>query len=424
MSFDIALSGIQAINQQLDTISNNIANAGTLGFKSSRSNFAALYAGTQKTGTEIGSETQSLDLGGGILNTGSGLNASINGAGFFVSKDAQNQTTYSRVGIFKADNSGLVVDQNGNAVQGFAAVKQADGSLKPGAVGNLTVSIAPMPAVASTTLDYVGNMSADWTTIDPTAVPFDPAVPASYNDQRTSTVFDSLGVQHSVTAYFTKTGADQVTVNYMVDGNTDPTINPQSAVLDFDGSTGQLSAVNTVAVGTTAPTVPVTIDTTASGANTGGAAPAPTLTVAFDYSGTTLFAGKVSTATNQDNGNGFGAYTGQLTLGADGSLTAQYANNKTQVVGYVAVATFADQDALQAISGTSWVATSGSGTANVDVPGAGRNALLSTGTLEQSNVDVTEQLVGLMTAQRNYQANSKVITTEDNTLQALMQAIQ
>jgi flagellar hook protein FlgE len=420
MSFDIALSGIQAINQQLDTISNNIANAGTLGFKSSRSNFAALYAGTQKTGTEIGSETQSLDLGGGILNTGSGLNGSINGAGFFVSKDAQNQTTYSRVGIFKADNNGLVVDANGNAVQGFAAVKQADGTLKPGAIGNLTVSIAPMPAVASTTVDYVGNMSADWT-VPATPVTFNPADPTSFNDQRTSSVFDSLGVPHSVTAYFTKTGADEVTVNYMVDGATDPTT-AQTAVLDFDGATGQLAAVNGSTPPDTPPPVAININTTASGALNSAAA--PTMAVNFDYTGTTLFAGKVSTATNQDNGNGFGAYTGQLTLGTDGSLTAQYANNKTQVVGYVAVATFADQDALQAISGTSWVATAASGTANVDVPGAGRNALLSTGTLEQSNVDVTEQLVGLMTAQRNYQANSKVITTEDNTLQALMQAIQ
>jgi flagellar hook protein FlgE len=419
MSFDIALSGIQSINKQLDTISNNIANAGTYGFKSSSTNFAALYAGTQKTGVEVGSESQSLGLGGGILNTGSNLNASISGAGFFVSKDSQNQTLYSRVGIFHADQTGLILDANDNAVQGMSAILQSDGTSKPGALGNMTVSTTPMAAAASTKVTYLGNTSADWPVTDTAAHPFDPTDTASFNDLRVSTVYDSLGTAHTVNAYFTKTGTDQVTVQYLVDGSTDPAT-AQVATLDFDGISGQLADVN----GNPPPdlTTPVTIDTTASGAldPTG----ATTMAVNFDYTGTTMFAGSASVATNQADGNTFGTYTGNLVLGKDGSLTAQYSNNKSQIVGYVAVATFANQDALQAVSGTSWVATNASGSPLVDVPGTGRNALLSTQTLEESNVDVTEQLVGLMTAQRNYQANSKVITTEDNTLQALMQAIQ
>lgn len=413
MSFDIALSGIQSINKQLDTISNNIANAGTYGFKSSSTNFAALYAGTQKTGVEVGSESQSMDLGGGILNTGSNLNASINGAGFFVSKDSQNQTLYSRVGIFSADQNGKIIDANGNAVQGMSAILQSDGTTKPGALGNMTVSTTPMAAATSTKVAYIGNTSADWPVTDTAAHPFDPTDTASFNDLRVSTVYDSLGTAHTVNAYFTKTGANEVTVQYLVDGDTDPA-NAQTTALEFDGATGQLTGYDKTAS-------VVTVNTPNGATDAAGDL---SMVIDFDYTGTTMFAGSASVATNQADGNTFGTYTGNLVLGKDGSLTAQYSNNKSQIVGYVAVATFANQDALQAVSGTSWVATTASGTPLVDVPGTGRNALLSTQSLEESNVDVTEQLVGLMTAQRNYQANSKVITTEDNTLQALMQAIQ
>lgn len=125
MSFDIALSGIQAINEQLGTISNNIANAGTYGFKSSRANFASLHAGAQPTGVHIGSTTQSIGLNGGIQATNRGLDALINGRGFFVAKDSTGQTNYTRVGIFTKDATDFLVNSAGGKVQGFQLTRQA-----------------------------------------------------------------------------------------------------------------------------------------------------------------------------------------------------------------------------------------------------------------------------------------------------------
>ena len=159
MSFDIALSGIQSINQQLNSTSNNIANAGTYGFKSSRANFSAMYAGSRATGTEIGSLTQSMSLNGGVLNTGRALDAAIDGRGYFVSRDAQNTMSYSRVGIFSASNEGKLIDANGRLVQGYAAVK---GSTALGTMGDMLIPTGQIPAVASTKLAYAANMSSEW----------------------------------------------------------------------------------------------------------------------------------------------------------------------------------------------------------------------------------------------------------------------
>lgn len=170
MSFEIALSGIQAINTQLEAVSNNIANAGTYGFKSSRANFSAMYAGTQATGVEVGSMTQSIGLNGGVITTGRGLDAAIDGRGFFVSRDSQGAMAYSRVGIFSADKDGYLVDSNGRSVQGYAPVK---GMEALGPMGDVRVPTGQIPAVASTRVAYVGNLSADW--VVPAAA-FDPAV--------------------------------------------------------------------------------------------------------------------------------------------------------------------------------------------------------------------------------------------------------
>ena len=127
MSFEIALSGINAINTSLDTISNNIANSGTYGYKSSRANFSSMYAGSQPTGAQIGSVTQSISIGGGVQTTGRGLDASIQGRGFFVTKDATGAEQYTRVGIFSTNKDGYLVDSNGRKVQGYNAVLDASG---------------------------------------------------------------------------------------------------------------------------------------------------------------------------------------------------------------------------------------------------------------------------------------------------------
>jgi flagellar hook protein FlgE len=393
MSFDIALSGIQAINEQLDTVSNNIANAATYGFKAGRANFSSVMAGSQVNGVEIGSVTQNISQSGSTQTTGRGLDAAIDGRGFFVSVNNQGTSQYSRVGIFSTDTKGLLIDSNGNKVQGYAPTK--GGALGP--VGNIQVPTGQIPAVATTGVKYVGNLSADWTTMP--AASFDMTKSDTYNMVKQSIAYDSLGTQHTLSQYFAKQDANTINVFYSLDGA--PVTGP--AALTFD-ATGQLT-------GTTGGTVAIPA---ANGAAAGS--------VTIDYTGTTRFAGEASTTTNRSDGYASGSFVG-VELAADGSLVAKYSNDQSQVVGTVALATFANEGALSSISNTSWVANAESGAALIDPPGVGLSGKLTTGALEGSNVDITSQLVGLMTSQRNYQANSKVLTTESQMMQALMQAL-
>ncbi|MET3131991.1 flagellar hook protein FlgE [Oxalobacteraceae bacterium GrIS 1.11] len=408
MSFDIALSGIQAINEQLNSVSNNIANAGTYGFKTSRANFSAMYAGSQPTGVEVGSLTQSIGLDGGVLNTGRGLDASINGRGFFVSRDIQNTMLYSRVGIFSASQDGYLVNPAGNKVQGYAAVV---GSAALGALGDLKVPTGQIPAVATGQLRYVGNLSADWPA--PAVSTFNPADPTSYNMSKLSVVFDSLGSKHTVTQYFVKGAtANQVDVHYSFDGAAPPAGAAGNATLQFDGQ-GQLTA--SPIVGQPAGPAVKSLSMTP----TNGAAP---LTFDLVYTGSTQFAGDAVTSSNTPDGYASGTFTG-VALAVDGSLIASYTNGQTQNVGTLALASFPDEGSLTSVNDTSWVASTTSGPPLYDRPGVGMVGKLTTSALEQSNVDITSELVGLMTAQRNYQANSKILSTESTMLQSLMQAV-
>lgn len=395
MSFNIALSGIQAINEQLEAVSNNIANAGTYGFKSSRANFASVYAGEQANGVEIASLTQNIGQNGSLQTTGRGLDAAIQGRGFFTSRDAQGVMQYTRVGIFNANKEGYLVDAAGRKVQGYGP--SVGGAL--GVMGDIKIPTGQIPAVASTNIAFVGNLSADWTT--PATTTFSHTDPTSYNMVKQSVVYDSLGTQHTVSQYFVKTGANTMSVQYSFDGAA-PTAAPTT--LTFDAK-GQISGASKSGTLTLTPT--------------GGAAP---LAFIVDYTGTTKFAGEATTTTNRSDGYASGAFVG-VELAEDGSVVAKYSNEQQQVVGTLAIATFPDEGALAQTSDTSWIANNTSGSPLYSTPGIGLAGKLSKGTLEGSNVDITSELVGLMTSQRNYQANSKVITAENQMMQALMQAL-
>src|SRR5690606_1442441 len=229
MSFDIALTGINAINTQLETISNNIANSATYGFKTSRANFAAVVAGTQSNGSEVASMTQSMDIGGGLLNTGRAMDAAIQGRGFFVLRDTNGAYQYSRVGIFSADRNGMLVDNVGRRLQGYPITP---GGTTMNSMGDLSLPIGQIPAQATTRMQYVGNLSSDWAV--PTT-PFNTADPSSYNGSMVAVVYDSLGAQHSMTQYFVKSAGNEVTVHYTIDGAT----LPATSTLNF-GTDGQL----------------------------------------------------------------------------------------------------------------------------------------------------------------------------------------
>lgn len=395
MSFNIALSGINAINNGLETISNNIANAGTYGYKASRANFASMYAGNQPSGVEVGSITQSIGKGGSVLTTGRGLDVAIQGRGFFTTRDTNGAMMFSRVGIFSVDQEGFIVDTFGRKAQGYAAIPN---STALGAMGDLKVPTGQIPAQASDTVTYVGNLSADWPT--PTVTPFDPANPSSFNSATVSVVYDSLGKQHTVTQYFVRSDTSQFTVHYAFDGAAVAT----TSTLDF-GTDGRLQSP--------AAPVPLALGTP------DGAEP---LTVSIDYAGTTQYAGEAVTLANTSNGNASGLMTG-VQISENGSVMAQYSNGQKQRIGTLAIATFPNEDGLVAVSDTSWTTSNTSGNPLFSPAGVGMAGSLAVGAIEQSNVDVASELVNLMSSQRNYQANSKVISTGNQMMQALMQAV-
>lgn len=414
MSFDIALSGIQAINDSLDITSHNIANAGTYGYKSSRANFASLVAGTQVTGVMVGSTTQNIGLQGGILNTGRSLDASINGKGFFITRDTATGTTeYTRVGIFSASKSGFLTDASGRSVQGYP-VDATTGTM--GAMGDIAIPTGAIPAVASSKVAYVGNLSADWTA---PAEGWDAALASlaadespdttTFNMSKATVLYDSLGGKHTLTQYFVA-GATSgtVTVHYVMDGGEIGT----ASDMTFNAN-GQLTSVAGVDDATKA-----TLDLSALTASNGGVFK----NIEIDYTGTTGFAGEATTSTYNADGYASGTFTG-VSLAEDGSVIASYTNGQKQTVGRLAIATFPDEGALTSVSDTSWVTSTTSGEPLINAPGIGMGGTLTVSSLEQSNVDITSELVGLMTSQRNYQANSKVIQTESTMLQSLMQAI-
>ena len=391
MSFQIALSALQSINTQLDSISNNIANTGTTGYKSSRTNFAAMYSSAAPAGVQAASSTQTLDINGGLLSTGRNLDVAISGNGYFMVKDSTGVVNYTRTGIFDVDTSGNLVDHMGRSVQGY---QMAPGSDALGGLGTINVPTGQIPAKASSNVEFVGNFSADWTV---PAVGFDPAQPNSYNSSSVSVVYDSLGKQHTVTQYFVKTAGNQVTAHYYNEG-----VALGSQALDFS-TAGQLTTA-------TSPTL--------NWAPAGSDA----MSVTFNYTGTTQYAGDTSTTTNSADGYASGTMV-NVQIGEDGGINVQYSNGMKQRVGMLGLASFRSESGLTPVDGTSWQATAKSGVALVGTPGTGQLGSLASGQLEQSNVEVATELVDLMGAQRNYQANTKVISTQNDIMQSLMQVM-
>jgi flagellar hook protein FlgE len=392
MSLNIALSGIKAINGQLNQISNNIANSGTFGFKSGRANFASSYMAGSPQGVYVGSTTQSMDIGGNLMSTGRGMDVAIQGRGFFVSRDADGSMLYSRVGMFNVDKEGFLVDAFGRRAQGYA----------PGGTGNIGdigVPTGSIGAQASAKMDFAGNMSADW---EPPTTAFDMADPDSYNDMQVTRVYDSLGREHTVTQYFVKGPGpgNQIQVYYAMDG--DPVGMPTRMNFDTDGK--MVSPIGSI-------TLPL--------GTPDGASP---MSMAINYTGTTMYAGKYSTTTNRADGFPSGQVTG-VGVAEDGSIQVQYSNGQKIPAGMLAIATFPDELALVPVDGSAWQSTNTSGEPIYSVAGSGLAGKLQVSALEQSNVDMTSELVNLMSAQQNYQANSKVLTTENEMMRTLMQAL-
>lgn len=396
MSFNIATTGLNAVTEQLNAISNNIANSGTVGFKSGRAEFSALYAESQPLGVGVSGVTQSITKGGSIASTGNALDLAINGNGFFVVRDSAGTTVYSRAGYFGTDSSGNLINNLGMYLQGYPV--DANGQLQVGTVGNLTISSGSIPAKATDSLDFTANLDANAEV--PTNSTFDPKDNTSYNNSYTTQVFDSLGREHTLNQYFVKTSDNTWEVHYYMDDTEIPNSKQEMTFSDQ----GVL----------TKPTNLTTLNVAIPGA--------AGLTIDLSYNGTTQYGSDFSVSKNQGSGYASGERTGQA-IDADGSVYATFSNGERMLQGQLVLADFANANGLQSQDGTTWTQTASSGAPLTGAPGTGLLGSITAGALEQSNVDLTSELVGLMTAQRNYQANTKVISTNDSMMNALFQAV-
>ncbi|HAT7526056.1 MAG: flagellar hook protein FlgE [Citrobacter koseri] len=396
MSFNIATSGLNAITEQLNAISNNIANSGTVGFKSGRAEFSSLYAESQPLGVGVSGVTQSITRGGNISTTGNALDLAISDSGFFMVRDSTGTTAYTRAGYFGTDSSGNLINNLGMYLQGYPV--NANGEIEVGTIGNLTISSGSIPAKATDSLDFTANLDAR--AAEPETAPFNPKDSTSYNNTYTTQVFDSLGREHTLNQYFVKTGENTWQVHYYMD---DVEIPDSSQAIEFTEQ-GVLKSP----VGLT------NLTTSISGA--------ANLSIDLSYNGTSQYGSDFSVSKNNSSGYASGERTGQA-IDEDGSVYATFSNGERMLQGQLVLANFANPNGLASKDGTTWVQTASSGAPLTGTPGTGLLGSVKSGALESSNVDLTSELVGLMTAQRNYQANTKVISTNDNMMNALFQAV-
>ncbi|BEE11926.1 flagellar hook protein FlgE [Aeromonas veronii] len=396
MSFSIGLSGLRAVNQELSIISNNVANASTAGFKSSRAEFAAIYGGGQAGGVEMNNVSQNFDRNGDMTRTGRGLDLAISGSGFFVLKDGSGQTSYTRAGMFQRDNANYLTTAGGTRLQGYTT--DDAGKLQSGVVGDIQVKAGSLPAKPSDKLEFVANLKAD-ASIIPADPKFDPNKSNTFSYSQSSKVYDSLGTEHTVTQYFVKKGANAWDVHYSFNGAD---VTPAAGAKMIFDPNGKLD--------TGASTIPPSLALKPAGASP--------IELQLDMSRVSQYASDFNATRNQSNGYTAGDLTG-VRVDGDGGVYATFTNGQSLLQGQVVMANFTNPNGLLQTNNTSWQQSFSSGQPVLGAPGTGTLGKLTAGAYESSNVDLTGELVSLMTSQRNYQANAKTISSADKMSQIL-----
>jgi flagellar hook protein FlgE len=399
--FSTPLSGLNASSSALATISNNLANINTDGYKSQNTVFSDVFyqnLGTSgnnnpiQTGFGVKVEGTSINLtNGNVSSTGVDSNMALDGSGYFVTSDADGALLYTRSGDFTTNTSGQLITPGGDLVMGYPAtggVVNTNASLQA-----INVGQGASTASATTNFSMTTNLDAS------------AAVGASYSPTPLS-VYDSLGGSHLLSITYTKTSSDSWSYNVTVpsadiQNGTGTTTSLGSGTLTFDSS-GTLSS----------PTGSLQLN--AVGPFTDGAA-AMSPTWELTTSNSSLLTQTASTSTSSaqsQNGYAAGTLSGYSVL-ADGTVQGTFSNGQTHAVGRVAVANFANPEGLQLLGNNQYQVTASSGQAVVGTAGTGGRGTIIGSSVEQSNVDVATQLSDLIVAQRSYEANAKAITTLD-----------
>lgn len=440
MGFQIALSGLNAATSELDATANNIANVDSTGFKSSTTNFADVYATASNSisSTTVGGGVKvmsvSQDFSQGTINTtNNDLDMAISGNGFFVMKGSSGMT-YTRNGAFSVDNNGYVVNDSGNRLQVFPTGQ--GGGFATGSLSDLQLQTTNSPPLVTSSANIGVNLAANATVPTDT---FSPTDTASYNNATSMTIYDSMGNAHSATLYFTKQLDPSTAAANITAAQTALAANPSDATLQAAVTTAQTAAAGAVAntwtenlyvdgnqVGT-----PTTMTFNTNGtlqSPTGGLVTVPSFTASggaapinmtLNFSAATQYGDAFAVNNLTQNGYASGRMTG-ISVDSTGVVSANFTNGQLKQLGKLAIANFNDPNGLQQQGGTSWAETYASGSARLGQASTSDFGSVQSGALESSNVNLTSQLVQMINAQRNFQANAQMIQTDDKITQTML----
>jgi len=416
-------AGISSHGTAIAAVGDNISNANTIGYKAIRAEFEDFVAGGQAAGKVLGSGSNisgitSLNQQGTFESTGRGLDMAIDGNGYFVVANGP-QRFYTRAGNFNIDSSGFLVNQNGLAVMGFSA--NGTGALEP-----LNINAVSQSSVVTANATLAGNLNASAPVLAGAIPVVSPAgqvaSTTTYADLNNASefstvieVFDSLGNAHPVTTFFFKTGNNEYTaVSYVNSQSVDPGANPVaglpreigSVVMEFGGDGLR-----------TAPPVPGAPDIAAnipwnSGADAGN--------INFNFSPFTQFAASANILSLDQDGQGVGSVV-SMSIQPNGDVFAVLNNGQSAIIGTIALANFANSEGLERIGGNLLQRSGSSGEPIIGQPGAGQMGTIDSGSLELSTVDIASEFVKMITLQRGFQANSRIITTINQLLNEIIQ---
>jgi len=403
MTFDIALTGLNAASADLEVISNNIANSATNGFKRSRAEFADVYASSALgvASNAIGSGVRVANISqeftqGDVTFTDNNLDLSISGQGFFQMND-NGSVVYSRAGTFGLDREGFVINGSGHKLTGYSADNA--GVISP-VISDIQIDPADLSPQATSSIEL--SMNLDNTATVPLA--FNVADSNTYNFSTSTTIYDSLGTSHVSTMYYHKDAPNTWTSYMYVGGNEVSQPGGDTLTFNTDGSLNQVNG----GAGTT-------ITTTAFNPSVG----VSPMTVTLDVGATSQFNNPFGV--NQIVQNGY--TTGRLNdvdIDSSGIIFGRYSNGQSKALGQITLTNFPNAQGLRQVGNTSWAETFSSGVAATGSPGSASLGLVQSGSLEESNVDITAELVAMISAQRSFQANAQVISTGDTLTQTVI----
>jgi flagellar hook protein FlgE len=424
MSFQQGLSGLNASSKNLSVIGNNIANANTFGAKASRAEFADMYAaalngaGTNNVGigVNLGAVSQQFTQGA-ITTTDNPMDLAINGAGFFQTTDGKNPPVYTRNGQFKVDRDGYVVNNTQLRLMGYQA-NEAGVIQSGGRPVALKLNTTGVPPIATDAITIKLNLDSRLKATGKEAAPgIDFADANTYNNATSLTVYDVRGQDVALGLYFQKSDAaaatpGQISWNVFATANGvpvggTPAVPVTTLVYPADGS---------------APIPPsgkLVIPSIEPGPNASGAEIVPLTNVTLNLDAATQYGSSFGVTDLAQTGYSAGQLT-SLGFESNGILMGRYSNGRTAAVGQIELATFRNPQGLQPVGNNGWIATYASSDPVPGTPGSGNMGVLQAGALEESNVDLTGELVNMITAQRIYQANAQTIKAQDQVLQTLV----